>query len=111
MAKANLRKQNGEQVNRSQAIRDMIAQHPKAQSKDIVSLLAGNGIQVRPTLVYYIKAKLKRQRRKQRRQRMVAATQKTGKANPVELILKVKTIASDAGGIHNLKQLVDALAE
>jgi len=31
--------------------------------------------------------------------------------NPVELILKVKELARDAGGIGSLKQLVDVLAE
>jgi len=36
---------------------------------------------------------------------------KTGAANPVELVLRVKDMAREVGGIRNLKQLVDLLAE
>jgi hypothetical protein len=34
-----------------------------------------------------------------------------GVSNPVDLILKVRSLAEAAGGIRKLKQLVDALAE
>jgi hypothetical protein len=34
-----------------------------------------------------------------------------GVSNPVEVVLKVKALAREIGGIRNLKQLVDALAE
>jgi arginine repressor len=102
---------DGKRVNKSDAIREMIAQHPQAQSKEIVSLLGERGIKVQPSLVYYIKSKQNQQRRRQKRQRVAATSQQTGTGNPVELVLKVKGLARDAGGIKNLKLLVDALAD
>src|SRR5262249_15615640 len=95
-------------VNKSAAIRDMINQNPKTKPSEIVSLLAEKGITVRPHLVYLVKGKMKRVKRRQTRQR---AMTKTGNGNAVELILKVKGLAKEAGGMGSLKQLVDVLAE
>jgi len=95
-------------VNMSAAIRDMISQNPQAKASEIISLLADKGIKVRPHLVYLVKGKMKRIKRRKKRQRVMATT---GNGNLVELILKVKELARDAGGIGSLKQLVDALAE
>ena len=67
-------------VNKSQAIRDAITANPKAK------------------------------RRRQKRERVTSTSKMFGVANPVELILKVKALAAEAGGIDNLKQLVDAMA-
>ena len=105
------RKENGEPVNKSAAIRQMLAENPKAPVREIVSLLAQRRIRVQPTLVYYIRSKERHQARQQRRQRVAATSQRTGIANPVELVLKAKQLGREAGGIHNLKQLIDALAE
>jgi hypothetical protein len=110
MAKLN-QGQDGKPVNKSAAIRETISQNPHAQSKEIVSLLEKKGIKVRPTLVYYIKSKQGQQRRRQKRELVRVTSQKTGSSNPVELILKVKHLATEAGGIKSLKQLVDALAD
>jgi hypothetical protein len=95
-------------VNKSAAIRDMITQNPKAKASEIISLLAVKGIKVRPHLVYLVKGKMKRIKRKEKRQRVMSMARN---GNPVELILKVKEVARAAGGIASLKQLVDALAE
>jgi hypothetical protein len=95
-------------VNKSAAIRDMITQNPKAKASEIISLLADKGIKVRPHLVYLVKGKMKRIKRRGKRQRVIAMARN---GNPVELILKVKELARDAGGIGSLKQLVDVLAE
>src|SRR5712692_5613944 len=91
-------------VNKSAAIRDMIGQNPKAKASEIISLLADKGIKVRPHLVYLVKGKMKRIKRRQKRQRVMAMARN---GNPVELILKVKELARDAGGIGSLKQIVD----
>jgi arginine repressor len=98
-------------VNKSAAIRELIAHHPNGTSKEVVSLLAQKGIKVRPTLVYYIKSKQRQQQRRQKRQHVAETSRNTGAVNPVELVLGVKAIARQAGGIAYLKQLVDALAE
>ena len=98
-------------VNKSAAIREMLAAHPTAGPKEVVALLADKGIKVTPTLVYYIKSKNNQAKRKQKRERVAETSRKTGTVNPVELILKVKTLSRDAGGIQYLKKLVDVLAE
>ncbi len=98
-------------VNKSAAIRDMLAEHPTAGPKQIVALLADKGIKVTPTLVYYIKSKNNQAKRKQKRERVAETSRKTGTVNPVELILRVKALSREAGGIQSLKQLVDVLAE
>src|SRR3954462_6625778 len=102
---------NGDGVNKSDAIREALAQNPKAGPKDIVTLLAGRGIKVAPSLVYFIKSKAKHAKLKQKRARVAAATKGTGAPNPVELVLRVKDIAREVGGIQNLKMLVDLLAD
>lgn len=102
---------DGVRVNRSAAIREMLAANPKAQSRDVVAQLAKRGVKVRPTLVYYIKGRLKHQARRQRRQDAAEASRRTGAVDPVLLVVRTRELARDAGGIHNLKILVDALAE
>jgi hypothetical protein len=99
----------GKRVNKSAAIRAMIAEHPEARSKEIISLLAAKGIKVRATLVYYIRSKEKHLRRQDKRRR--AASIDAGASSPVQLIIKVKELSKEAGGIGNLKKLVDILAE
>ena len=108
MAKSN---HDGKPRSKSTAIREMIEAHPQAQSKEIVQLLGKNGVKVRPSLVYYIRSKLRHQQHRAKRQRVTQTSQTLGSSNPVELILKAKSLARDAGGIRNLKLLVDALAE
>ena len=102
---------NGKPVNKSAAVRDMVAQYPNASCKEIVSLLGGKSVKAQPSLVYYIKSRQSQEKRRQKRERVSETSQSTGSSNPVALILKVKSLAQDAGGIHNLKQLVDLLAE
>ena len=103
--------EKGERVNKSEAIREALAQDPKAGPKEIVTRLAEKGVRVAPTLVYYIKSKSKQAQRKQKRERVAAASAKTAHGNPVEVVLRVKDLAREVGGIRNLKLLVDLLAE
>jgi hypothetical protein len=110
MARPNTGKSEGK-VNKSEAIREMLKANPKAKSRDIVSRLAGKGIEVKPTLVYFIKSKQRDMRRRAKRERVGAVSRRTGSSNPADLVIKVKTLALDAGGIRNLKDLVDALAD
>jgi hypothetical protein len=102
---------NGNPVSKSEAIRETIAQNPKATSREVIALLAGKGVKVAPTLVYYVRSKQKLAKRRQKRERVAAASRKTAAANPVELVLRVKDLAHEVGGITNLKMLVDLLAE
>jgi hypothetical protein len=106
-------KETGEngKVNKSQAIRDFFAENPRADSKTVVAGLAGRGVKVSATMVYYIKSKLGQAKRKAKRERMALSSRKSGAVNPVEIVLRVKDLAREVGGVKNLKQLVDLLAE
>jgi hypothetical protein len=98
-------------INKSQAIRDQFAADPKADSKTVINRLADKGIKVSPTMIYYIRSKDKLAKRKAKRDRVEASSRATAVANPVEVVLRVKDLAREVGGIKNLKQLVDLLAE
>jgi hypothetical protein len=110
MAKAKNDSGNGK-VNKSQAIRDLFAQDPKMESKAVIDKLAEGGVRVSPTMVYYVRSKLKQARRKVKRDRVAASSRMTAVKDPVELVLRVKDLAREVGGIRHLKQLVDLLAE
>lgn len=99
------------EVNKSQAIRDLIAANPKMKSSEIVKLLASKGIKVSANLVYAIKAKGKAKKRKQKREQAFAVGRQAVNGDPVALIRGVKDLALQAGGIRHLKELVDLLAE
>jgi hypothetical protein len=98
-------------VNKSQAIRDVFAQDAKMESKAVIERLAEQGVKVSPTMVYYVRSKLKHAARKDKRERVAASSRSTAVTNPVELVLRVKDLAREVGGIQHLKQLVDLLAE
>lgn len=98
-------------TNKSQAIRDMIAANPKAKSSEVVKLLADKGIKVSTTLVYGVKAQGKAKRRKQKREKAVAAGRQMVNGDPVEILRGIKDLAARAGGIRHLKEFVDLLAD
>ena len=98
-------------VNKSAEIRAILEKNPKTPTKDVVDSLAQRGIKISGNLVYLVKAKMGAKRRKVKRQHVMAAGRATGNNNPVELILKVRRLADEAGGIRSLKKLVDVLAE
>jgi hypothetical protein len=96
-------------INKSQAIRDVLTGNPTIKSKDLIGQLAEKGIKVAPSLVYMVKSKLNKGRRRAKRERASAAAGVTVK-NPVEVIIRVKDLAQELGGYKNLKMLVDLLA-
>ena len=98
-------------VNKSKAIRDYFTGNPKADSKTVIAALAEEGVKVSPTMVYYVRSKLGQARRKAKRARVAESSRKLAATNPVELVLRVKDLAHEVGGIQHLKQLVDLLAE
>lgn len=100
------RKGRSGEVNKSALIRDILTQNFATPVKEIVSTLAGKGHSVQPSLVYFIKGKMKRRKRREIGKSMA----KAGVANPVDLILRVRNLAGEAGGMTKLKQLVDALS-
>lgn len=102
---------NGQPVNKSEAVRGVLAQNPKATSKEVIALLAAKGVKVAPTMVYYVRSKQKQASRRAKRDRVAESSRQSGAKNPVELVIRVKEMAREVGGIRYLKQLVDLLAE
>lgn len=103
-------KATGPAVNKSQAIRDVLAADPKIGSKDLIDQLAGKGIKVAPSLVYMVKSKLNKGRKRAKWERVSVAAGVAVK-DPVEVIIRVKEMARELGGYKTLKMLVDLLAE
>jgi hypothetical protein len=101
----------GGKVNKSQVVRDFLTANPAADSQAVIAAMAAKGVKVAPTLVYYVRSKLGQARRKEKRERVAASSRQTGTSNPVELVQRVKELSREVGGIANLKQLVDLLAE
>jgi hypothetical protein len=105
------KKKNG--VNKSEEIRQLLRANPTMPVKEIVSSLAGRGIKVQESRVYFIKGKIKgrKGRRMKARQMVAKVSPTTGNADAVKTILKLKSWASEVGGLRKLKELVDALSE
>jgi hypothetical protein len=97
--------------NRSDAIRAELAANPKATSREIMNKLAEKGIKVSSTLVYFVKSKMGKAKRRAKRAQAVEASTRLGSNNPVEVVSRVKDLARDVGGIRHLKKLVDLMAE
>lgn len=95
--------------NKSQAIREALAQKPQAKVSEIVAFLATRGIKVQPQLVYFVKAKGKAKARRVKRQEVAAGA--NGQVDVVALLTEIKSLAGKAGGIKELKKYVDVLAE
>src|SRR5437660_1628284 len=102
---------NGQRVNKSEAVRGVLAQNPKATTREVIAQLTAKGVKVSPTMVYYVRSKQKQASRKAKRERVAESSRQTGIKNPVELVIRVKDLAREVGGIRHLKQLVDLLAE
>src|SRR5262245_12539074 len=92
---------------KSARIRSLLEANPKMPVKAVVSSLAARGVKVPSSMVYFLRAKM---RRRARKQRIRQAVEKNGSANAVELIVKVRGLATEAGGYDKLKQLIEILA-
>jgi len=98
-------------VNKSAAVKEILAKNPKTPVKEVISELAAQGVKVSYTYVYALKTKGKAKKRKEKREKVVAASNSMGVLDPVDLIREVKNLALRTGGLRNLKQLVDVLSE
>lgn len=104
-------KSSNGKINRSQEIRDVLTENAHAKPSEVVAELAKKGIKVSSGLVYLIKSKANQKKRRKKREAAVEVSKTMGTGDPVKLILKVRGLAQEAGGIRYLKQLVDVLAE
>jgi hypothetical protein len=98
-------------VNKSEAIREILATDPTMTAGEVVAALKQRGIKASANLIYLVRTKARAKRRRAKRQQAVANGAAMGIANPVDLILEVRQLSARAGGIRHLKKLVDVLAE
>jgi DNA-binding winged helix-turn-helix (wHTH) protein len=98
-------------VDKSAAVREILAKDPKTPAKEIIATLGQKGIKISEAYVYMLRSKAKAKGRKEKREQAVAASRSAGLADPVELISGIKALAQKAGGMRTLKKLVDLLAE
>ena len=112
--------QEGE-VNKSQAIRDLLKDNPKIKAGEAVSALAEKGITIKTSLFYIVKGKVaggKSRRKKNQRKAVAVATaasadgKVSSRSDVLATILKIKKFAvEEVGGLRALKALVDALSD
>ena len=98
-------------VDKSAAVREILAKDPNTPAKEIIATLGQQGIKISEAYVYMLKRKVKVKGRKEKREKAVVASRSAGLADPVQLISGIKVLAAKAGGIRTLKKLVDLLAE
>jgi len=98
-------------VNKSVAVKEVLAKNPKTSVKEVISALAAQGVKVSYTYVYALKSKGKAKKRKEKREKAMATSNNMGVLDPVDLIRQVKELALRTGGLRNLRQLVDVLGE
>jgi len=107
------------EVNKSEAIRQLLKANPQIAASEVVSTLAGRGIKVTPNLYYFIKGNMSgRKGRRRKIKRKVASVMGNGEmaATPANsdvlaTIKKVKGLAAEVGGLRKLADLVAALRE
>jgi hypothetical protein len=94
---------------KSAAIRQLLEQNPDRPVGEIVSELKGRGIKVLSNMVYTLRGKMKSGRKRGRATATHANA--NGAADAVTLVRGVKDLAVQAGGLKQLKVLVDVMAE
>src|SRR5262245_55630488 len=99
----------GQRGEKSAAIRELLERNPDMSAGEVVSTLDGRGIKVHSNLVYVLRQKMKSGRKHRKGQPIHASTNSA--ANPVQLVRGIKELATQAGGMKQLKQLVEVMAE
>jgi hypothetical protein len=111
-------------VNKSEAIRTVLAATPAASAKEVVAALKQKGIDTNEGLVYAVKQKLKPAARAPKAKATVIATAPVQAVAPAKIVVPssngvlgvgasiavAKAAAEKVGGWAVLKEIVDALA-
>jgi hypothetical protein len=91
------------------AVREMLTQDPEMPTDEVVSTLAARRMKITPHMVHVVRSALKA--KKPTTRKGVSSARGGWTADAVELVVKVKALSSEAGGMENLKQLVVVLAD
>jgi len=102
-------------VNKTQLIKDFLAENPDTAPKDVAATLSKKGLSVTPNYVSTIKTNMKpktKGKKKAAPKKKVAA-QPQAAADQISLsaLLEAKKLAAKLGGITEAKQAISALAQ
>ena len=109
-------------VNKSQAVRDYLALHPKATPKDVSAALKDQGLHVSSNYVSIVKFQLKKLKGKGKAKKAEAAADAPAKEKnaaarqardkfSVETLLQAKKISESLGGVEAARQALAALSK
>jgi hypothetical protein len=102
-------------VNKSQAVRDLLTENPALSFQETSDTLAAKGINLTKGLFYLVRGGMKSKKRKTGKkaaQGMVKATPSSnGADDALTTIKQIKGLAAEFGGMTKLKALVEALSE
>jgi len=101
----------GQLMTKSDAVRDYIHKNPKAKMREVSEALKERGIKILHSQIYAVMASEKSKKRRQKRVAAMEVSRSAGSGNPIQLVMKVRDLAMEAGGYRNLKQLVDIMAQ
>jgi hypothetical protein len=95
-------------VNKSQAIRDYLAENPKTPPRQIAAELTERGIKVTPMFVSAIKSKSRGRRRKTRDDRPHVAR---NSSVTIDRVILAKRFADSVGGVATARRALEALQQ
>jgi hypothetical protein len=108
-------KQKQKSVNKSQAVRDLLTENPNLSFQETSGTLATKGINLTKGLFYLVRKGMKSKKRKTGKKvssKMVATPSSNGGGDDALTTIKqIKGLATELGGMKNLKALVEALSE
>jgi len=101
-------------VNKSAAIREYMAAHPRAKPKDVAAALVEQGVQVTPMFVSAIKSNAKKRGRRKAR----AASRGPGRPSgggastslSIDHLVAAKKFVDQVGGVARARAAIEALA-
>jgi hypothetical protein len=100
------------EVNKTQVIKNFLAQNPGAMPKDLSDVLRAQGIDVSPGYVSTIKSNLSKKRKKRGPAKEAAAPKAVEHADvPFESLRKAKDMVRQLGGVAKAKEALNALAQ
>ena len=102
-------------VNKSQAIRDYMAEHTGEGPTAVAEALTKSGIKVSAKFVSVVKRKKKPRRRggaaRKAAKRATARRGRDGDAVSISVLMQAKRLAKQMGGVDEAKSALDALAK
>ena len=101
-------------VNKTQAVKDFLAENPDAATNDVVAAMKKQRITVSPNYVSTIKSNLKPKGKKKVVAKKKAAAEKqeaTDDKISLSALKEAKKLAATLGGIEQAKEAISALAQ